>query len=491
MFDHIERESSDIVRDVFPARRLSRTPARTAPARRTQQNFVEKAALAAVAAGAVLTRTHQVSYNFDGDEVFSANIAIRPFAGLIAASLADKPHPPLYNFLLTLWMSLLGASEPSLRAMSILFSLGALPLLYAVLVRHCRRQIAVGVLALYSLSPYFVYYGAQARTYSLISFLVALNFWTYDRLLDRPWDRWRTTAWAAASAVLIWSQFLGILLLGVEAAALLHRYPYAKRHTVTAALAAVLPILPWILLAWPAPPDSAHQPTLAWIPRPTWENLAFFYLGLFGAPEGLRMRWVVLLLASVAGGCFAARRQLRVDAFLAVCAVMTLAPPVIAFTYSHVGQYSVFAARQLMSSAVAAFLLLGMALNVLPQRFASVSLALLLAWAVAALPSVSPSNVRPPWRAIASQLDEYTSGTPLVSDEPWVQLPLRWYLPERPVMLTADSLPARPFVALCRASHCATLLRQLRLSEEALPATTWVWHERGGEPLSLNAYDVR
>ena len=68
------------------------------------------AAFAAVLALATALRCWQIDYNFDADEVFSIELATRPFTGMISGALLDTPHPPLHIVLLYAWTKPFGAS---------------------------------------------------------------------------------------------------------------------------------------------------------------------------------------------------------------------------------------------------------------------------------------------------------------------------------------------------------------------------------------------
>src|SRR5437667_12604248 len=56
-------------------------------------------------------RFHEVHYNLDGDEIFSVELASKQFVEVISLSLQDRPHPPLHNVFLHLWIKGFGASE--------------------------------------------------------------------------------------------------------------------------------------------------------------------------------------------------------------------------------------------------------------------------------------------------------------------------------------------------------------------------------------------
>lgn len=108
------------------------------------------------------------------DEVFSRNVAVLSDVLTIARNgVAGDVHPPLYFMALSLWVRVAGESAVSLRMLSALFALLALPACYHLgrLLFNARAgQIA---LALAALSPFQIYYGQEARQYMLSVMLAA------------------------------------------------------------------------------------------------------------------------------------------------------------------------------------------------------------------------------------------------------------------------------------------------------------------------------
>lgn len=68
----------------------------------------ELAAALAICLVGIALRMVQIAYNFDGDELFSARLAARPFGEVIRQSLENRPHPPLHNLLLFPWVRAFG-----------------------------------------------------------------------------------------------------------------------------------------------------------------------------------------------------------------------------------------------------------------------------------------------------------------------------------------------------------------------------------------------
>ncbi len=104
------------------------------------------------------------------DEGFSVYLA-RMSLGEITARTASDIHPPLYYYLLHLWLGPFGDSEFVLRFFSLVFGLLTVPLIYAL----GRRLLgtASGLLAalLLAISPLYLWYSQEARMYTLVTFL--------------------------------------------------------------------------------------------------------------------------------------------------------------------------------------------------------------------------------------------------------------------------------------------------------------------------------
>ncbi|MGD2207226.1 MAG: glycosyltransferase family 39 protein, partial [Anaerolineae bacterium] len=109
------------------------------------------------------------------DEGFSIYLARMDLAQITARTAADI-QPPLYYYLLHGWMGLLGDGERVLRGLSALFGVLTAPLMYAVALRLFRSRLA-GLLAalLVAVSPVHVWYGQEARMYTLLTFLCLLS----------------------------------------------------------------------------------------------------------------------------------------------------------------------------------------------------------------------------------------------------------------------------------------------------------------------------
>ena len=129
-------------------------------------------------------------------------------------------HPPVYFLLLRLTTQLFGESEFALRFLSLAFAVLAVPLLYATARRLIPRGIAAGLIAaaLGALSPMYLWYGQEARMYTMLAFLSLLSFYLYIRVFfdhNRSRAGW-IIAYVGTSILLVETHYLGGLLVIAE-----------------------------------------------------------------------------------------------------------------------------------------------------------------------------------------------------------------------------------------------------------------------------------
>jgi uncharacterized membrane protein len=119
------------------------------------------------------------------DEAQTANIASFPVR-MLPAELRRDGAPPLYYVLLHFWMGLVGHSDMDVRALSGVFAVLTLPVMWWVVRRGFGRVEALGALAMLATSPFAVYFATETRMYSLIIFLVTAGIGAVMALLARP-----------------------------------------------------------------------------------------------------------------------------------------------------------------------------------------------------------------------------------------------------------------------------------------------------------------
>ena len=205
------------------------------------------AAALAIAVGVILrfvSRSHLWL-----DEALSVNIAGLPL-GDIPEALRHDGAPPLYYLLLHGWMKLVGDGTIAVRALSGLFAVAALPLVWLAGERIGGRRVAATAVLLLAASPFAIHYGTQARMYALVVLLVLVAWLAFDDLLERfSWSR--AVGLAVATGLLLLTHYWSFFLLAVAAVFLGRRArrgpkaDEARRAAVALAGGCVL-FLPWL-----------------------------------------------------------------------------------------------------------------------------------------------------------------------------------------------------------------------------------------------------
>lgn len=446
----------------------------------------EHVLLIIIVAVGLAARLHDVHYNLDGDEIFSVELASKPFPEVISWSLnQDRAHPPLHNFLLHLWIKVFGASEASVRAMSIVFSAAFLLISFGLLRRLVSRWLALGLVAIFALSPLFVHYGQQARPYSLIAFLSAANLVAFVKVLDEPCERKFLLMWAISCTTLLYAQYLGILLIAFEIGLALLSLRSERLAILAYGAGGSLLILPWFIVAMGPAISTGIDPLphISWMGPPTPSDLVWFYVSIFGDSPWVRARWLLLMLAFL--GLAYMRNQVSSRSLSishALLILIGIGLPTIAYLVSVWGPKPVFASRHLLGAAIAFVAAIGLFISTLPRPFAALLLLALLMWSIAALPEAFPHNTKPPWRDMASQIDKAYGSIAVFTQEDWVRNPLKYYRKVGSVRsLTAlvENEKDHEFLFLCRSQRCSEIETKA-LSSRRIPLMTWEWGSNGG-----------
>jgi hypothetical protein len=167
------------------------------------------------------------------DEALSTHIATGDLG--LRDALRRDGHPGLYYLLLGWWIDGFGEGDTAARALSGLFGVLTLPVLWFAARRH-GREVAVATVMLAASSPYLVRYATEVRMYALLVLVIALGWLALEAAWERPaapplaavaattaaamhthywsfyavatagivlvWAGWRTSAWRSALASL-------------------------------------------------------------------------------------------------------------------------------------------------------------------------------------------------------------------------------------------------------------------------------------------------
>lgn len=110
------------------------------------------------------------------DEGNSVALARRSLAE-IARRTAFDIHPPLYYWLLKLWITLFGDREIGLRSLSAVLGIGLVYVTWRLGRRLYNARVGRIAAFIVAISPFQLYYAQEARMYMLLTLLAALTVW--------------------------------------------------------------------------------------------------------------------------------------------------------------------------------------------------------------------------------------------------------------------------------------------------------------------------
>jgi len=128
---------------------------------------------------------------------------------------------------------------------ALLAGTATIPVVYLLGRRALGRRAGVLAAALTALSPFMIYYSAEARAYGLMMFLLACS--TLSMLLAIDTGRGRYwVLFAVCSAAAFYTHYTSAFVLAVQLLWLWWAEPQARRRALIANAAAAALVLPWI-----------------------------------------------------------------------------------------------------------------------------------------------------------------------------------------------------------------------------------------------------
>jgi mannosyltransferase len=217
----------------------SSTPAAESTARRSVSP--EVVALVAVGAIALLTRFWARSPLWL-DEALSVNIARLPIDE-IPEALRHDGHPPLYYLVLNFWMRMVGTGDWAVRALSGVFGVAAVVVVWLAARRALGTRAAWAAALIAAVLPFAVRYSTEARMYSLVMLLVAGGHLLVGRALDAP-RLGRLLPVAAVSGLLLLTHYWALWLVGATAVVLM--LGFRAWRVAAAVIAGGVLLVPWL-----------------------------------------------------------------------------------------------------------------------------------------------------------------------------------------------------------------------------------------------------
>jgi len=301
-----------------------------------------------------------------GDEAFSIWLSSQPLPSVVAGG-ADT-HPPLYPFLLYLWLRLAGSSPLVVRLLSAFIGTLTIPVVYA-LGRRVFGRLAGGLASLLAaVSPALIYYSQETRMYGLVTLLAAASvYWAVRTLPEgqyakgHSWSSRPYVTYILVTLAAAYTHYYAFFVILAENVVIIfallrgRRWRGLVRWLVGQGIVA-LAYIPWIIVQSGFLGGKASARFQEW-DLGTALRIVSKTLGLFGA--GLvtppTAAWVVVLLflLAILAGLWGLVRRRQPESWL--IAAYLLLPLILAWAVNPIMPF--FYARYLLLIAPAFYLL--------------------------------------------------------------------------------------------------------------------------------------
>lgn len=163
------------------------------------------------------------SKNLWFDEIYSWKISCGSFVRIISETAGDI-HPPLYYFLLKIWIFVFSDSVFSMRMLSAGLGLASMYILYRItVILFIQRTMQILVLILFAVSPLNIFYSQEVRMLNLNLFLTLSSVFFMLKYIRKP-DAGTGIAYSAATALSLYTHYFALFILLAEVAYALNLY---------------------------------------------------------------------------------------------------------------------------------------------------------------------------------------------------------------------------------------------------------------------------
>jgi hypothetical protein len=375
------------------------------------------APVAAITLLALLLRLPGLDESVFGDELFTYEIATRPGFGdmLDGVTGSLEISPPLY-FALAWICAKLGDPHVWIRVPALVAGVALVPAAYALGVRTVGRTAALVGAALLALSPFAIFYSAEARAYSLAALFVVLAALALLPAAERG-GCWRWGLFALAACAALYSHYTAAFALAAEVgwAAWAHRE--RLRGQGLACLAVAAGLLPWLpsflddrTAGFQTAIENINPVTVSFLVRSLGiAVLGNPYVGLRETPGTAVAVVLAVGLALAVAGAVAAHTKLaarlRSEPRLVLVIALAVASPLGAALYS-IPFASVYVPRTLLASLPAVCLLVGLAVAAAPRRLGAAAAVVTIAALALGTAELYRETPKPPYREAAEWVDD-------------------------------------------------------------------------------------
>ncbi len=356
--------------------------------------------------------------------------------------VAEDVHVPLYFLILHFWLQIFGTQIAAARALSLLFFILSLPILYKLISEVSDKTTAWITVGLFSLSPFIVWYSSETRMYTLFILVSSLQNLSFIRFLKSFGKSYKLML-GTTSLIGFFTHYFFTFQVITQFVYLMSKlwirtsktkpeeeriFPVVLRYIYTLG-STVIFFVPWIYLAVRSGVGSTTQPVIV---HPTSFNLLQAFVNFFFGfqPQGIQSVLISLWPVSVLGVFLIFTQQLKSKPlFLEYFLLMAFFPIALAFAVSFIKP--LFLSRYLIFVTPNLFFILAWVLISYTKRFFKVALGLTTAILLGLLiyqNTVAASPVKEDYQSVANYLNQEVTPKDIITlSAPFTIYPIEYY----------------------------------------------------------------
>lgn len=245
-----------------------------------------------------------------GDEGFSVYSANRDLVSISFESKDVDPHPPLYYYLLHLYLPVAGFSELSIRYLSVLFGTATVALVFVLGKKMFDARVGWAAAAVAAIAPFGVQYSQEVRMYALVMCLSALALWFFVKVAADRAGAPRKILWLGFFVAMFLTQYSLYQSAFIFVAQGVFLLPFITRRFrvvvrwLALSIAIVLLFVPWLLTHSTSALADIQDVAGATVPMNPFEFLARGLTAISAGPtiplsDGLTVAALVAALISL------------------------------------------------------------------------------------------------------------------------------------------------------------------------------------------------
>lgn len=238
--------------------------------------------------GVYLRFTNLTFNSFWLDELFSIDFShpTRSFSEMLRLTLEDV-HPPLYQFLLWIWLKLWGVSEFNARILSAIIGVFTILVSYFFAKEFYNKKISLAVSFIFSTNIFLIFFSQETRSYQLITLLAMLSYMFFYKAIIYENKKYLYIYWIV-TIICMYTHYFSFFIIGTQIVFSIiyllffsqNKLYLIKTQIKTAVLffISIVPLLPYILAV-------TEGDKFWWIPKPSplyFLDYIHFYFGYGG-----------------------------------------------------------------------------------------------------------------------------------------------------------------------------------------------------------------